>query len=288
MREVLAGLVLALAFVLGGCAGPEGDDDSAAGDDDVADDDVADDDAADDDAADDDAADDDAADDDTADDDVEPPFHGASGGTGGTTCPNGCSESAGGVNYHVIAPSSYQGGTPTPLLLVYSGTEGGTVMTSNLVQVAAHCGIGDALIAVLDGWVYNGDAQAGATVLDDMRARYNVDNDRTWLLSESAGTGAGLEIGFHLRQSYFAAFWANDVNDADTPGQTAAQLGFAPWGNAGPGGDYPDANAIVAGMESAGYRLPGDAPYSGSGAGQHGSTDQFLAAVSFFDGKTRL
>jgi len=287
MREGIVSFFLILGFALAGC--PAGDDDdSALADDDVADDDAADDDAADDDAADDDAADDDAADDDTGGGDVEPPFHGSSGGTGGTSCPSGCQESAGGVNFHVIAPNSYQPGTPTPLLLVYSGTEGGAGMTSNLTQVAAYCGIGDALIAVLDGWVYNGDAQAGATVLDDMRARYNVDNDRTWLLSESAGTTAGLELGFHVRQSYFAAFWANDVNEQDTPGQTAAQLGFEPWGNAGPGGDYPDANAIVAGMEAAGYRLPADAPYSGTGAGQHGSTEQFLAAVEFFAGKSRL
>ena len=161
------------------------------------------------------------------------------------------------------------------------------MMTQNMLQLTAYCGIGDTIVAVLDGVQYNGNGQAGATVLDDVRARYNIDNDRTWLLSESAGTTAGLELGFHVRPSYFAAFWANDVNAADTPSATAAELGFAPWGNSGPGGDYADANTIVSGMEAAGYRLPADAPYSGSGAGQHGSTDQFIAAVEFFAGKSR-
>ena len=275
-------LVLVVAGLwLGGCdEGGAADDDSApVGDDDDA---VADDD--DDDVADDD--DDDVGDDDTVAD-IDPPLNAGSGGTGGGPCPSGCQESAGGISYQLVVPNSYHEAAANTFLLVYSGTEGASMMTQNMLQLAAYCGIGDTIIAVIDGYQYYGDAQAGATVLDDVRARYNIDNDRTWLLSESAGTSAGLELGFHLRQSYFAAFWANDVNAADTPGQTAAQLGFAPWGNSGPGGDYADANTIVSGMEAAGYRLPADAPYSGSGAGQHGSTDQFIAAVEFFAGKTR-
>jgi hypothetical protein len=265
-----------------------GDDD--AGDDDAGDDDAGDDDAGDDDAGDDDAGDDDAGDDDAGDDDtggpVVPPLYGSSGGSGGGSCPQGCIETAGNTTYHIIVPSGVP--TPTSLLIVYSGTEGDAMMTSNMLQVASYCGIGDTIIAVLDGVAYNGNGGAGASVLDDVRARWDIDNDRTYLLSESAGTTAGLELGFTLRQSYFAAFWANDVVAAGVPGQNAAQLGFAPWGNAGPGGDFLDADAIVAGMNGAGYRLPGDAPYSGPGANQHGSTDQFLAAVSFFAGKSRL
>ncbi len=289
-------LWLASVFVCAGCEpqAPDTDDDDAhdddAADDDAADDDASDDDSGDDDAADDDAADDDAGDDDAGDDDsggpVVPPLYGSSGGSGGGSCPQGCVETAGNVTYRVIVPSGLP--TPASLLVVYSGTEGGANMTSNMLQVAGYCGIGDAIIAVIDGVDYNGDGGAGAAVLDDVRARWDVDNDRTYLLSESAGTTAGLELGFHLRQSYFAAFWANDVNASDVPGQDAAQLGFAPWGNAGPGGDFPDANAIVSGMQGAGYRLPGDAPYSGPGSSQHGSTDQFLAAVGFFAGKSRL
>jgi len=120
-----------------------------------------------------------------------------------------------------------------------------------------------------------------------VRAAYDIDNDRTWLLSESAGTTAGLELGLDRRPSFFAAYWANDVNAQRTPTYTATELGFAPWGNAGPGGAYADADAIVAGMAAAGYRLPSDAPYSGPGAGTHGDTNQFIAAVEFFVGKTR-
>jgi len=289
-RRILV-LLLASVLVCLGCVpqAPDTDDDDAQ-DDDASDDDASDDDASDDDGGDDDTGDDDASDDDGGDDDtggpVDPPLYGSSGGSGGGACPQGCVETAGNVTYRIIVPSGVS--TPAPLLVVYSGTEGGATMTSNMLQVAAHCGIGNAVVAVLDGVDYYGNGGAGATVLDDVRARYDIDNDRTYLLSESAGTSAGLELGFHLRQSYFAAFWANDVNASDVPGQTAAQLGFAPWGNAGPGGDFPDANAIVNGMDGAGYRLPGDAPYSGPGASQHGSTEQFLAAVGFFAGKSRL
>lgn len=218
---------------------------------------------------------------------LDPPLYGSSGGTGGGTCPSGCVEHAGAVTYRLIVPSSYSGGSPAGLLIVYSGTEGGKVMTANLRSVQAYAGLSQALIAVLDGVDYYGDGEAGATVLDDVRSRWNVDNDRTWLLSESAGTSAGLELGLDLRQSWFAAYWANDVNAAASPARTAADLGFAPWGNAGPGGDFADAGTIVAGMAAAGYRLPADAPYSGPGAGTHGSTEQFLEAISFFADKQR-
>ena len=40
-------------------------------------------------------------------------------------------------------------------------------------------------------------------------------------------------------------------------------------------------------MQAAGYRLPNPAPYNGAGAGTHGDPNQFIAAVSFFPGKTR-
>ncbi|MCK6530674.1 hypothetical protein L6R50_24980 [Myxococcota bacterium] len=218
---------------------------------------------------------------------LDPPLHGSSGGSGGGTCPSGCVEHAATVTYRLIVPSSYASGTPAALLLVYSGTEGGEAMMANMRSVQAYAGLSQALIAVLDGVDHYGDGPAGGAVLDDVRARWNVDNDRTWLLSESAGTSAGLELGLDLRQSWFAAYWANDVNAAATPARTAADLGFAPWGNAGPGGDFADAGAIVAGMAAAGYRLPADAPYSGAGAGTHGSTEQFLEAVSFFADKRR-
>lgn len=218
-----------------------------------------------------------------ADADVEPPLGESSGGSGGSAWPNGTSATADGVSYQLLVPSGAT--SDVPLLIVFSGTEGASTMMSNMRQLAPYYGLDDAIIAVLDG--RTAAAADGETVLDAIRADYDVDNDRTWLLSESAGTRAGLELGFELRQSWFAAYWANDVNARSEPAATAAELGFEPWGNAGPGGDYADANAIVSAMEAAGYRLPSDAPYSGEGADTHGSTEQFLAAVDFFSGKTR-
>jgi hypothetical protein len=216
-----------------------------------------------------------------------PPFGGASGGSGGPAPVAGATAQAGGVTYRLIVPSSYQPGVPTPLLVVYSGTEGGQQMTMNLQSVGSFTGTDGFIRAVLDGVQYNGDGNAGATVLDDVRASYDIDNDRTYLLGESAGTSAAEQLGFSLRQTYFAAYWANDVNQAATPAADAGALGFAPWGQAGPGGATAIAQQIVAGMQAAGYRLPSPAPYAGAGAGTHGDPQQFLAAVSWFPGKSR-
>lgn len=216
---------------------------------------------------------------------VEPPLGGSSGGSGGSDAPSATSVTVGGVTYQLLAPTGSASGRGVPLLLVFSGTEGANAMMSNMKQVARYAHLDDALVAVLDG--QRSDAADGEAVLDDVRASFDVDNDRTWLLSESAGTTAGLQLGFHRRQSWFAAYWANDVNARDTPGATASELGVAPWGNAGPGGDDADAQAIVDGMRDAGYQLPADAPYSGAGSDTHGSTEQFLEAVSFFHDKRR-
>ncbi len=222
---------------------------------------------------------------DTDTDPVVPALGGTSSGSGGADYPRSTSLTARGSTYLLLAPNGSASGRGVPLLIVISGTEGATTMMSNMGQVAPYYDLGDALIAVLDGTT--SDAADAAAALDAVRSAYDVDNDRTWLLSESAGTTAGLQLGFHTRTSYFAAYWANDVNARDTPAQTAAELGFAPWGNAGPGGDFPDAEAIVNGMAAAGWNLPADAPYSGSGSGTHGSSDQFLAAVAFFSDKSR-
>jgi hypothetical protein len=191
---------------------------------------------------------------------------------------------AGNITFRLIAPG---GAGPHPLMIVYSGVEGGAQMTSNLMMVKDFVGAGDFIFGVLDGAQYNGDGQAGATVLDELRASYDIDNDRTYLLSESAGTTAGLQLGLQLRQSYFAGYWANDVNAQASPTLDAAALCFEPYGNAGPGGDLPDAQAIVAGMQAADYRTPPPAPYNGPGSDMHGSTDQFIAAMQWFPGKTR-
>ena len=79
----------------------------------------------------------------------------------------GTTTQAGGIQYRLVVPSSYVAGHATPLLIVYSGTEGGQQMTSNLMQVASFTGSASFIEAVLDGVTYNGNGNAGATVLDD-------------------------------------------------------------------------------------------------------------------------
>jgi len=215
---------------------------------------------------------------------LDPPAGGSSGGAGGGAAGGDVRMTDDGVQYRIIAPG---GGGPLPLLVVFSGTEGGANMTSNLGQLGGFTGTDGFVFAVLDGVQYNGNGTAGASVLDQVRADYDIDNDRTYLLGESAGTTAALELGLSLRQSYFAAYWANDVNASAVPVLDADALGFAPFGNAGPGGQFASADAIVAGMEAAGYRTPEPSPYDGPGAGTHGDTDQFISALSWFPGKTR-
>jgi hypothetical protein len=216
-------------------------------------------------------------------DGLEPPAGQSSGGAGGGAA-NGTVAQAGNITYRLIAPGS---AGPYPLLIVYSGVEGGATMTANLTMVKDFVGASNFVFAVLDGVTYNGDGAAGATVIDAVRGLYDIDNDRTYLLSESAGTTAGLELGLDLRQSYFAAYWANDVNASASPTLDAAALGFQPFGNSGPGGDWPDANAIVSGMQAANYRTPPPAPYDGPGSNSHGDPNQFIAAMQWFPGKTR-
>jgi hypothetical protein len=214
---------------------------------------------------------------------LDPPAGGSSGGGGGGPASGDVRMTADGITYRIIAPG---GAGPQPLMIVYSGVEGGATMTNNLLMVGSFVGA-DVVFAVLDGVQYNGNGDAGASVIDQVRADYDIDNDRTWLLSESAGTTAGLELGLQLRQSYFAAYWANDVNATAVPSLDAATLGFQPFGNAGPGGAFAQADAIVAGMEAAGYRTPEPSPYDGPGAGTHGDPNQFVAALQWFPGKTR-
>jgi hypothetical protein len=295
-RTVITTAVLALFWVfLASCAGDGGDDTGADSDADSDSDSDADSDSDTDTDADSDSdsdSDTDSdADTDTDSDGLIPPAGASSGGSGGGSYPDGTTLTADGVTYRLIVPSSVD--DPAAFMVVYSGTEGGATMMQNVLQFvdADYAGMGSIVVGILDGTDYFSDGASGAAdgevMIDDVRSKYNIDNDKTCLLSESAGTTSGLVLGFDARQSYFAAFWVNDVNAVDTPGQTADELGFAPWGNAGPGGDYADADAIVAGMEAAGYRLPADAPYSGAGSDTHGSTDQFIAAISFFEGKSR-
>lgn len=217
---------------------------------------------------------------------VDPPLAGSSKGTGGAVPVAGTALTAQGITYRLIVPGAYAGAA-TPLLVVFSGTEGGATMTQNLTSLGPSTKTDGMIRAVLDGVTYNGNGQAGATVLDAVRAKYNIDNDRTYLMGESAGTTAALKLGFHLRPSYFAAYWANDVNASDAPEKNASALGFKPHGQAGPGGDLTDATAIVTAMKNAGYRVPTPAPYAGPGSTEHGNTQQLIAAVTFLADKNR-
>lgn len=216
---------------------------------------------------------------------VFPPLGGTSGGSGGTDGPESQDLSAGPVPYVLLAPSGSASGRSRSFLIIISGAQGATVLMSSVARVAPLHDLGDTIIAVLDGRTCTGGE--GVVVLQAVRAAYDIDNDRTWLLSEPAGTAAGLDLAFHEAPSYFAAYWANDVTEQDEPEMSAAELGFVPSGNTCPGGNLPDAEAIVAAMADAGWNLPADAPYSGVGADTHASVGGFLAALDFFPATSR-
>lgn len=215
------------------------------------------------------------------------PFGDSSRGSGGAPGLRAVAMTVGAIGYRLTVPAAYSAAKPTPLLVVYSGTEGGATMAQNLLSAGPSTGSDGFIEAVLDGVTYRGNGAAGAAVLGSIRASYNIDNDRTYLLGESAGTTAALELGLRLRQPAFAAYWANDVNARATPLANAQALGFQPFGQAGPGGDLADATAIVDGMRASGYRLDAVAPYAGPGSTTHGSPEQLLAALRWFSGKSR-
>ena len=220
---------------------------------------------------------------------ADPPLDDSSHGSGGSDAALTASLRASGVDYLLLAPTGSATGRRRAFLLVIAGAEGASGMMNNLQQVAEYGGIDNALIAVVAASGTTGalTVDDAAIVLDAVRSSFDVDNDRTWLLSEGTGTRVGLELGLQRRAGYFAAYWANDVDAQAATAQPARALGFAPWGNVGPGGDAPDASAIVAAMQGAGWQTPPDSPYSGSGSTSFGSEQQFLAAVGFFFDKAR-
>jgi hypothetical protein len=236
-----------------------------------------------------------------------PPRGQSSGGTGGPGGLNGTLQRTanGAAEYYLFSPNGYKG-APTPFLLVFTGVEGAVRQSAGGITSPLpgetdflriwipQVGLSNFVIAILDtpayyqrGIRYEALAQLGEQVMDDVRAKYNIDNDRTCLLGQSMGTHAGEAMGFHMRQSYFAAYYLNDVVRVDAPERNAAQLGFAPSSQVGPGGAFNTANQLVANLRAGGYRLPAVAPYNGPGADQHGSPAQLMEAYRFFAGKVR-
>ena len=105
---------------------------------------------------------------------LEPPVGGSSGGTGGGAANGEPRTTPGGAAYWLLVPASYRDGVANALMIVFSGTEGGAQMTSNIAQTTNFTGLGDLIFAVLDGVVTYGDGGAGASVLDDVRTRYSA------------------------------------------------------------------------------------------------------------------
>jgi hypothetical protein len=230
---------------------------------------------------------------------LDPPGGRSSGGSGGSPAKGSSMRTASGVGYVLIAPKPAPAASAAklPCMIAYSGADGSRAMAAALLSLADETGIGGYVIAVLDGRKYNHigvtdytGGHDGAAALDDLRAKYDCDNDRTYLFSESAGSAAAFHLGFEIRQSYFAAFWANDVALGDlepAPDQRADALHFAPWGNVGPGGALAKAQSIVASMAAAGYRVPPPAPYDGPGANAHGDPAQLAAGLRWIGGGTK-
>jgi hypothetical protein len=235
-----------------------------------------------------------------------PPRGQSSNGQGGQAGLDGQLVRTAQVEYYLFVPNNYRG-APTPFLLVFTGVEGAVRQSAGglvsplpgevdfLKIWIPQVGLSNFIICIIDTPAYYQKgiknaalAPLGAAAMDDVRAKYNIDNDRMNLLGESMGTHAGEEMGFRLRQSYFASYYLNDVTSpVEAPAQNVAQLGFTPDSQVGPGGAYETANGLVANLRAAGYRLPPVAPYNGPGSNQHGSPVQLMEAYRFFAGKVR-
>ncbi len=61
---------------------------------------------------------------------------------------NGSLLQVSGINYRLLVPSTAS--SPAPLLIVYSGVEGGATMTNNLKALAPYTKTGSYIRAVLD------------------------------------------------------------------------------------------------------------------------------------------
>ncbi|MBK8480756.1 MAG: hypothetical protein IPL40_06235 [Proteobacteria bacterium] len=220
---------------------------------------------------------------------IEPPRAGTSRGSGGGASPAGGFVSVGAVQYVLIVPSGYRSTQATPLVIVVAGSQGATSLASALLLNTASVGPSGAILAVVDSQLYLDAAGAAAQMLDDVRARYNIDNDRTYLLGDAEGVAAAFELGLQARQSWFAALWGNDLVAVplSRPARSAAQVGVAPWANISPGGLTAFAIEVLAALRQGGYRLPEDAPYSGRGATTRGSAAAQQAALQFFANKVR-
>lgn len=221
---------------------------------------------------------------------IQPPRGASSRGSGGGTAPTGSFVTIGAVQYALIVPNAYRANQPAPLVVVVAGAQGAAALANALLLNAASVGPRGAIIAVVDAMIYVDAAGAAAQMLDDVRARYNVDNDRTYLLGDAEGVAAAFELGLQRRQSWFAALWGNDLVAVplSRPARSAAEVGVAPWANVSPGGLAVFARQVVAALRAGGYRLPQDAPYGGSGATTRGSVAAQQAALRFFADKVRL
>lgn len=159
-------------------------------------------------------------------------------------------------------------------------------MKNNLRQLAPSAGIGNHIIAVLDG--RSARASDGVDVLAQLRGWYNVNNNAVKVLTESAGTREGLTFALRTAQADICATWANDPVAVVTPSKTAAELGFTPYGSAGAGGqsssDTSRARQIVDGMKAKNYNTT-DAyidPNSG-----HGTVNGLIEGLKYLAPKSK-
>jgi hypothetical protein len=169
---------------------------------------------------------------------------------------------------------------------VFSGVEGKSAMAQNIRQLAATTGVGNHIIAVLDG--RSATAQDGVDVLTQLRGWYNVNNNAVKVLTESAGTREGLTYALRTGQADVCSTWANDPVAVVTPSKTAAELGFTPSGSAGAGqqaqNDVTRARQIVDGMKNKNYQTKD--PYIDPNSG-HGTVQGLIEGLKYLATKTK-
>lgn len=138
--------------------------------------------------------------------------------------------------YYYYVPSTYQADKAFPLMIVWHGAAGaGNAAIAaqqtrdlwiNTAETYEFIVVAQAATGETGGWIPNNDAARLANIIDDIDARYNVENNRKYIWGFSAGGFVAHAIALN-NADYFAAYAVS-----------GAHLGYANSGG------YTPANAF--------------------------------------------
>jgi hypothetical protein len=167
-----------------------------------------------------------------------------SGGAGGISTGGAYDlrTAANGVPYRLHTPVDYTPAVARPLLVGLSGTEGRETYTQ-VFSLVYPTRAAPYVVVVIGGPDVGQSADSGTkvqTVMNEVKALFNIDLRRQYLNTVSYGTVAGLYLGFGVAQDELCALWFTAPIASAEPALSATELGFSPavgtaYGEASPG-----------------------------------------------------